>query len=104
MEVDHPQASGSGEPSSPLARVWANRAGRREREDEDLVSEPGSSSDNSDEEEAENNANPSPDEPGLLSDDEAPPVHVEISAAERLTAGFQLHAAKAGMLFNATVF
>ena len=101
MEVDHPQASGSGEPSTPLARVWANRASRREREDEDLVSEPGSPGPSGDEEEPEGDGDPSADELELLSDDEAPLVHIEISAAEQLTADFQIHSAKAGMLFTA---
>jgi hypothetical protein len=88
MEVDQPQASRLGEPSAPLARIWANRASRREREDEDLVSKPGSPEPEN-EAEAENSGNQSPiDEPEWLSDDEAPPTHVEISATEELTASF----------------
>jgi len=96
MEVDHPQAGGSGEP--PLARIWADRANRREREDEDLVSEPGSPELSSKDEDEMENRNLGPDEPQFLSDDEeAPLVHVEISATEQLTADFQHHAARAGM-------
>ena len=98
MEVDRPEVGGSSE--SPLARIWANRAGRREREDEDLLSEPGSPELSSDDEDEPENGNLDPDEPQLLSDDEDPDslVHVEISATERLVSGFQYRAAKAGML------
>jgi hypothetical protein len=98
---DHPQVSGSGEPSTPLACVWANRTSRHEREDEDLVSEPGSPGPSGDEEEPEDDGDLSADELELLSDDEAPLVHVEISAVEQLTADFQIHSAKAGTLFTA---
>ena len=97
MEVDHLQASGSNDPS-PLTRIWAHRASRREREDEDLVSEPGSPEPSEDEDENEIDGNLDPDEPELLSDSEEPRIHAEISATEQLTAGFQLHAARAGVL------
>ena len=90
------QASGSNDPS-PLTCVRADRTGRREREDEDLVPEPGSPEPSEDEDEAENDGNLDPDEPELLSDDEEPRVHVEIPATEQLTAGFQLRATRAGM-------
>ena len=97
MEVDHPQAGGSGDP--PLARIWADRASRREREDEDLLSEPGSPEISSEDEDEIGSGNLDPDEPVFLSDDEDtdPLVHVEISATEQLTADFQYRAAKAGM-------
>jgi len=98
MDVDHQQGGGSGEPSTPLACIWANRASRHEREDEDLVSDPGSPELTEDEDEAEGCKTLDPDEPEFLSDDEAPPTHVEISVMEQLTADFQLRAAKAGML------
>ena len=97
MEVDLPQGSGSGEPLNPLVRIWVNRAGRREREDEDLVSDPGSPELSDNDDEAEGNGNADPDEPEFLTDDEGPPIHVQISATEQLSADFQLHAAKAGM-------
>lgn len=103
MDVDHLQASGSGQPSTPLTRIWANRAGRREREDEDLVSEPGSPEPSGGEEEDED-GDMSADEPELLSDDEAPLVHVEISATDQLTADFQIRLAKAGRLFVVVAF
>ena len=98
MEVDHPQAGGSGEP--PLARIWADRASRREREDEDLVSEPGSPELSSEDGDETENGKLDPDEPVFLSDDDDDPdplVHVEISATEELTTDFQYRAAKAGM-------
>ena len=104
MEVDDLQASGSSDPPPLLTRVWAGRASRREREDEDLVSEPDSPESSEDEDEAENNGNLDPDEPEFLSDDEEPRIHVEISAAERLTAGFRLHAARAGMSLATVCF
>jgi len=98
MDVDLPPASG---PSSsrppPLTHVWAGRASRHGREDEDLVSEPGSPESSEDEDEAENNGKQKTDDPELLTDDEASPTHVEISAREQLTADFQLRAAQAGM-------
>jgi hypothetical protein len=98
MEVDYTEASGSGssDHSSPLTRIWTNRASRHEREDEDLVSEPGSPE--SSEDEDENDGSLDADEPAFLTDDEEPPVHVEISARDQLTADFQLRATRAGML------
>jgi len=100
MDVDHQQESGSGEPSTPLTltHIWANRASRHEREDEDLVPDPGSPELTEDEDETEGSENLDPDEPEFLSDDEEPPTHVEISPMEQLTADFQLRAAEAGML------
>ena len=99
MNVDHPQGSGSGNPSLPLTRVWANRPSRHEREDEDLIPEPGSPELSENEDQAEGDENLDPDEPVFLSDDEEPPIaHIEISAREQLNSGFQLRAAKAGML------
>ena len=88
--------SGSGKP--PLACIWANHANRREHEDEDLVSEPGSPELSSEDEDEMEDGNLGPNEPQFLSDDEeASLVHVEISATEQLTADFQHHAARAGM-------
>lgn len=104
MEVDHPQASGSSGPSPPLTHVWANHRSWRGCEDEDLVSEPGSPEQSEDEDEVENDGNPDPDEPKFLSDDEEPLAHVEISARDQLTAGFQLHSARAGMSSAVTIF
>lgn len=98
MEVDHPQGGGPGKPSTPLDRVWANRASRREREDEDLVSDPGSPELSEDDDETGSNGNLDPDEPELLTDDEGPPAHVQILATDQLSADFQLRAAKAGTL------
>jgi len=98
MEVDHPQAGGSGEP--PLACIWDNHPGRCEREDEDLVSEPGSPKSSS-KDEGETEDEHDLDEPNFLSDDEGPLVHVEISATDQLTTGFQHRAVKAGMLLIA---
>ena len=91
--------SSSGESPSRLTQVWADRTSRREREDEDLVSEPGSPEPSEDEGEAEGDRSQDVDEPVFLSDDEgpSPPVHVEISAQDQLTADFQLRATKAGM-------
>ena len=88
MEVDLPQEGGSGE---PLAHIWADRASRREREDEDLLSEPGSPELSSEDEDETENGNLDCDEPVFLSDDEDPdpPVHMEISATEQLTTDFQ---------------
>jgi len=103
MEVDHPQVGGSGEP--PLARIWAGRTNRREREDEDLVSEPGSPGLSSEDEDETGNRNLGPDEPQFLSNDEEEPlVHVEISATEQLTANFQHGATRAGMLLVVVVY
>lgn len=96
MEVDHPLASDSS--SSPLTHVWAGRAGQHQREDEDLVSEPESPELSGDEDEVKNDGNQDADEPEFLTDDEEPPTHVEIPARNRLTADFQLHATRAGML------
>jgi hypothetical protein len=73
-----------------------NRASRREREDEDLLSEPGSPEQSEDEDELESSGNLDPDEPVFLSDDEEQLVHTEIPAREQLNAHFQLHAAGAG--------
>ena len=67
MEVDPLQASRSNNPS-PLTRIWAHLASRREREDEDLVSEPGSPELSEDEGKTETNGNLDPDEPEFLSD------------------------------------
>ena len=94
MDVDLPPASGpssSGPP--PLTRVWAGRASRHGREDEDLVSEPGSPELSEDGDEAENNREQNADDPEFLTNDEASPTHVEISVREQLTANFQLRAA-----------
>ena len=98
MDVDLPPASGpssSGPP--PLTRVWAGCASRHGREDEDLVSEPGSPELSEDGDEAENNREQNANDPEFLTDDEVSPTHVEISAREQLTADFQLRAARAGM-------
>jgi hypothetical protein len=97
MDTDLLQASGCSNPSPPLTHVWASRASRREREDEDLVSEPGSPELSEEESEAGNERDPHPNEPEFLSDDEEPQVHAEISATEQLTAGFQVRATIAGM-------
>lgn len=106
MEVDYLETSGSMsvEPPSPLTRIWANRASRREREDEDLVPEPGPPELSEDEDDTENDGTPDADEPEFLTDDEGPPVHVGISAREQLTAGFQLHAARAGVSLATIIF
>lgn len=104
FEVDHLPTSGpsSNELPSPLTHVWASRTNRREREDEDLVSDPGSPEPSEDENETDNDGRVGADEPKFLTDDEEPPVHVEISAGDQLTTGFQLHAARAGMPRAAT--
>ena len=105
MEVDLPGTSGSSsrEHPSPLTRVWAARASRREREDKDLVPEPDSPELSEDEDEVEGDGSLDADEPNFLTDDEEPaPVHVEIPARERLTADFQLRATKAGALLIVT--
>jgi len=96
--------SGSSEPPSPLTHVWAGRASRREREDEDLVPEPGSPELSGDEDDVENDGIPGADEPEFLTDEEGPPAHVEISVREQLTAGFQLRAAQASMSLVVIVF
>ena len=103
MDVGRSQAGGSGE--TPLARIWADRASRRERQDEDLLSEPGSPELSSEDEDETENGNPDLEEPAFLSDDESPEplVHAEISATERLTTDFQYHGARAGMSPIATV-
>jgi hypothetical protein len=96
MEVDLPQASQSGEPSPPLAHIWADRTSRHEREDEDLVSEPGSPEPSGDEDKTWSDRDLGPDEPKFLSDDEGPDAHMEISATEQLTGDFQLRSTRAG--------
>lgn len=107
MDVD-PLENRSG-PSNPfpLTRVWADRGNRCGREDEDLVPEPGSPELSEGGEEAEDKGGGNADgEPEFLTDDEVTPngrgspVHVEISARDRLTADFQLHAARAGIFSN----
>ena len=111
MEVDNPQANGYdlAGPSTlahldPLTRVWTDRAGRREREDEDLVSEPNSPVASEDEDETGDDEDLDHEEPDFTSDDEGPPAHIEIPAGEQITADFQLHAAKAGMFVIVTIF
>ena len=94
MVVDPPPD----DPSPPLTHVWTNRAGRHEREDEDLVPEPDLPGSSEDEDEPENGEDPEEDEPNLISDDDEPPmIHAEIPATEQLTAEFQARAAKASM-------
>lgn len=100
MDVDHPQAGASHDPPPPISHVWVDRPSRREREDEDLVPEPGSPESSENEDGPEGDENQDPDEPDFLSDEEPPLVHVEIPAREQLNADFQLYAAKAGMLLN----
>jgi hypothetical protein len=99
MDVDLPPASGpsSSRPPSPLTRVWAGHASQCGCEDEDLVSEPGSPEPSEDKDEAEDDGTQDIDDPELLTDDEEPPTHVEISAREQLTADFQLCVLRAGM-------
>jgi len=105
MEVDPPLASGSGSSGPPpLARVWASHASRHGREDEDLVSEPGSPEPSEDEDEVGDNRKQGTDDQELLSDDEESQIHVEISAREQLTADFQLCAMKASMSLVAIIF
>ena len=101
MAVDLPQENGCEVPdASPLlTRMWANRAGRREREDEDLVPEPLDSSGSSDEEEEPGNGGAlEVDELDLTSDDEEPPIHAEVPMAEQFNTDFQVRATRAGML------
>ena len=105
MAVDPPPASGSSSGGPPpLTRVWAGHASQCGREDEDLVSEPGLPESSADEDEAENNGRQDTGDPELLTDDDEPPVHVEISAREQLTADFQLRATRASMSLIATIF
>lgn len=107
MDVD-PPASGPrpSETSSTLARVWANRAKRPEREDEDLLSEPGSPEPSENGEDVESEGRGNIDEHEFLSDDEGTyrdegtPVHAEISVRSQLTTNIQLHAARAGAFLN----
>ena len=112
MDVDPAEnVSDLSGPSSLLARVWVGRANRRGREDEDLIPEPGSP-ELSEDEDAEDRGGGDVDEAELSTDDEtAPddgdkgaPTHVDISARDQLTADFQLHAARAGMFPNVTLF
>ena len=110
MDVDLPEnGSGPGPTvsSPPLTRVWADRANRHGREDEDLVPEPDSPQLSEDEEEAEDEGRGDVEEPEFLTDDERTSgsaegtlVHVEISTRDQLNADFQLHAARAGVFLN----
>lgn len=96
MEMDPPQANfESNNHSPPLTHIWANRSGRREREDEDLVSEPDPPGSSEDEDDLGGDENPEDDESDLTSDDEEPPIHAEIPATEQLTADFQVRATRA---------
>jgi len=84
---------------SPINRVWTSRVDRPGREDEDLVSDPGSP-EVSEDEDGEDGEMRSGEEPAFLTDDEDQGVaRVEISARDRLTANYQLSAARAGMFF-----
>ena len=104
MDVGRTQTSGSSDPSPPLTHVWANRASRCKREDEDLVSDPGSPQSSEDEDEVEVDGNLDPDEPDFLSGDEEPRVHAEIPATEQLNASFQLRAVRAGVSLTTAIF
>lgn len=110
MQIDDLLSHGcdSPEPSAsshvdPLIHVGADRAGWQGREDEDLVPEPGSPMLSEDEDESEDGGLDYA-EPEFVSDDEGPPVRVEIPARAQLTADFQLRAAKAGMFVIVTIF
>ena len=99
MNVDHPQTSGSNHPLPPLTHQLVDRSSRHEREDKDLVPEPVSPELSESKDEVEEDESLDPDEPDFLSDNEESPLsHTEILAMEQLTAGFQLHAARAGIL------
>jgi hypothetical protein len=89
--------------ASPPPYLAVDRAGRRGREDEDLVSEPGSPVPSEDEDDT-GDRSLDHDEPEFVSDDEGPPAHVEIPASKQLTADFQLRAAKAGTFAIMTAF
>lgn len=104
MEMDCLPTSGPGsnELPSPLTCVWASCTDRHECEDEDPVSNPGSPEPSEDEDKTENDGRAGANEPEFLTSNEEPPAHVEISAGDQLTTGFQLHAARAGMPCAAT--
>ena len=94
MEVDPPVHEPPRIPSSGINRVWAGRPNQPGREDEDLVSEPGSP-EVSEDEDTQDGEMGDGDELGYLTDDDEC-AHVEISARDRLTANYQLSAARAG--------
>lgn len=109
MDIDQSSVDRShpGGPSSNLRHVWAGRTSRRERQDEDLISEPGSPEPSEDEGEndATDHGGGSVTDTDFFTDDETeptancenPPAHVEISARDQLTTDFRLHAARAGV-------
>ena len=108
MDMDPPaNESGPSTSSSSLACVWADRAGRPGREDEDLVPEPGSPELSEDEGGAEGEGS---DECEFLTDEEETldsnisAVHVEISPEGLLTTDFQLCATRAGTFLAAFAF
>jgi hypothetical protein len=110
MDIDPPvDGPGPSKLLSPLTHVWADRADRRGREDEDLLPEPGPP-ELSEDEDSGNEEGRDADEADFLTDDEVTardgdaPVHVEITARDQLTAEFQLHAARAGMFLNMVPF
>ena len=103
----NPPANGSGpstSSSSPLTRVWADRADHPGREDEDLLPEPGPPELLEDEGGDEDEGS---DEPEFLTDEEETPdsngstVHVEVSLRGLLTTKFQLCATRAGTFLTA---
>jgi hypothetical protein len=65
-----------------------------------LAPNPDSPGPSEDEDEPGNNQSLDADEPRFESEDEESTIHAEILVAEQLTADFQVHATRAGVLFS----